>query len=140
MDQTEKGFVYVTRKITFSSAHRLHHPELDNEDIFGACSNLHGHNYTAEVTVRGRVGDKTGFVIDLKHLKYLLEEKIKKVLDHKNLDCDVEYFKNTVQSAENIAIFIWEQLEKNLPQDASLYRIRLHETNNNMVEYFGGER
>ena len=136
--QEKKGFVYITRRMTFSSAHRLYHPDLDNEEVFGPCNNLHGHNYTVEVTVKGHVGTKTGFVIDLKQLKRIMEEKIKKVMDHKNLDCDIERFKDTVQSAENITIFIWEQLEKGLPKGSVLYRIRLHETENNMVEYFGG--
>ena len=137
MPHTKKGFTYITRRMVFSSAHRLHHPDLDNEDVFGPCADLHGHNYTAEVTIKGRVGAKTGFVIDLKQLKEIMEEKIKKVLDHKNLDSDVDYFRDTVQSAENIAVFIWEQLEKSLPKGSVLYRIRLHETENNTVEYFG---
>ncbi len=133
----EKGFVYLTRRLVFSSAHRLHHPDLDSDAIYGQCANLHGHNYTLEVTVKGQVDPIKGFVIDLKELKEILEEKVKKVLDHKNLDEDIAYFQNIVQSAENIAIFIWKQIEKELPENACLASIRLHETENNIVEYFG---
>lgn len=133
----KKGFVYVTRRIVFASAHRLHHPELDNDAVYKSCANLHGHNYVLEVTVKGKVRKKIGFVTDLKELKRIMEEKVKVILDHKNIDCDVEYFKHIVQSAENIAIFIWNQLVEDIPEGAELYRIRLHETENNMVEYFG---
>ena len=133
----KKGFVYVTRRLVFSSAHRLHHPDLDNESVYGQCANLHGHNYVLEVTVRGSVDPLTGFVVDLKGLKNVMEEKVKAVLDHKNLDHDVDYFKGEVQSAENIAIFIWKQLESEIPENAELESVRLHETENNTVEYFG---
>ena len=133
----ERGFIYVSRRLVFSSAHRLHHPELDNEAIYGNCANLHGHNYTLEVMVKGKIDEKTGFVVDLKKLKQIMEEKVKIVLDHKNIDCDVEYFKDITQSAENITVFIWNQLVDHIPTGAELYRIRLHETENNMIEYFG---
>ena len=135
--EKEKGFAYITRRLVFSSAHRLHHPELDDEATYGQCANLHGHNYTLEVTVKGKVDERTGFVVDLKELKQIMEEKVKTVLDHKKLDEDVSYFNNVVQSAENIAIFIWKQLERELPSSAQLASIRLHETENNIVEYFG---
>ncbi len=132
-----KGSVYISRRLSFSSAHRLHHDDLDNEAIYGQCANLHGHNYILEVTVKGKVDPKTGFVVDLKKLKDIMEEKIKLVLDHKNLDCDIEYFKGKVQSAENIAIFIWESIVDMIPKNSTLYRVRLRETENNVVEYFG---
>ena len=137
LSNKKKGFVYVTRRLVFSSAHRLHHPDLENDLVYGSCANLHGHNYTLEVTVKGKVDPLTGFVVDLKGLKRVMEEKVKAILDHKNLDTDVSYFKNVVQSAENIAIFIWKQLEPEIPENAELESVRLHETENNVVEYFG---
>ncbi len=135
--EKEKGFVYITRRLVFSSAHRLHHPDLDNKTFYGQCANLHGHNYILEVTVKGKVTEQTGFVVDLKELKEVLEKEVKVILDHKNLDKDINYFENVVQSAENIAIFIWKRLENKLPKNAILVSIRLHETENNIVEYFG---
>ena len=141
--QGEKGDVYVTRRMVFSAAHRLHHPQQEAE-VYGKCSLLHGHNYTIEITVKGQVNPQTGFVIDLKELKELMNERIINVLDHKNIDGDVSYFadRNVVQSSENIAIFIWNQLaeaftERQGDPAVSLYRVRLYETENNIVEYFG---
>ncbi len=136
MNQIEKGFVYLRRRMVFSAAHRMFHPEVDDA-VFGKCANLHGHNYVVEVVVRGRVHPQTGFVVDLKKLKDIMEEKIMSQLDHKNIDTDVPYFKNIVQSAENICIFIWQQLEGHIPDGAELFCVRLHETENNLVEYYG---
>ncbi|MCS6985248.1 MAG: 6-carboxytetrahydropterin synthase [Leptospiraceae bacterium] len=136
--EAKKGYVYLRRRMQFCAAHRMHHPDVE-DSVFGACANLHGHNYVVEVIVRGRVDPKTGFVLDLKKLKELMEKKIAKTLDHRNLDNDIPYFreKNLVQSAENICIFIWEQLVHEIPDGAELYCVRLHETENNMVEYYG---
>ncbi len=134
----DEGYVYVTRRMTFSSAHRLHHPEQDNEVFYGPCANLHGHNYIVEVTICGLVDPQTGFLMNLKDLKSIMKKRIKEPLDHKNLDCgDISFFINHVQSAENITIFIWDQLSHRLPKNVFLYRVRLHETENNTVEYFG---
>ena len=137
MSEHKQGFVYLTRKLIFSSAHRLHHTDLDNETVYGQCANLHGHNYTLEVTVKGAVDPINGYVMDLKQMKNILEDKIKGTLDHKNLDADVLYFEKIVQSAENIAIYIWKQLVNEFPPNIQLYRVRLAETENNIVEYFG---
>lgn len=136
MKDAEKGFVYLRRRMVFCAAHRMVHPELD-DSVFGKCANLHGHNYVVEVVVRGKVHPQTGFVTDIKKLKELMEEKIMAVLDHKNIDADVPHFRNLVQSAENICIFIWQQLEGKIPDGAELYCVRLHETENNLVEYYG---
>lgn len=134
----EKGYVYLRRRMAFAAAHRMYHPDVE-ESVFGKCANLHGHNYVVEIIVRGKVNPKTGFVVDLKKLKELMEEKIMKVFDHKNIDTDIPYFreKNIVQSAENICIFIWNSLKNEIPDGAELYCVRLHETENNMVEYYG---
>lgn len=123
--------------MTFASAHRLYHPEIENEDVFGKCANLHGHNYTVEVTLKGPIDPKTGYVVDLKILKEIMNRRVKNILDHKNLDTDVDFFKDQVQSAENITVFIWQQLQGEIPGTASLYRVKLHETENNSVEYYG---
>ena len=133
--------IYVTRRETFSASHRLHNPELsdeENERLFGKCNNPngHGHNYTLEVVVAGEINPYTGYLIDLKELKGIIIEHVIKKVDHKNLNMDVDFLRGVIPSAENIAIGIWEQLADNLPT-GKLYSVKLYETENNYVEYKG---
>jgi 6-pyruvoyltetrahydropterin/6-carboxytetrahydropterin synthase len=134
--------VYVTRRATFSASHRLHNPELseqENLEVFDKCANLHGHghNYVLEVTVMGEPDPKTGYVIDLKKLKEILNREIVSKVDHKHLNIDVDFLKGVIPTAENIAKTFWTVLEPKIPE-GTLYRIRLHETENNVVEVLGG--
>jgi 6-pyruvoyltetrahydropterin/6-carboxytetrahydropterin synthase len=137
--------VYLTRRERFNAAHKLWNPEWDaqkNEQVFGKCSNpnWHGHNYDLFVTVKGSPIPETGFTMDLKVLSDLVEEKVISKLDHKNLNLDVDFMQGQMASAENIAIAIWEQLEEPIRLTGSqLYSIKLYETENNIVEYFGGK-
>lgn len=131
--------VAVIRKAHFNAAHRLHNPEWDeemNRKIFGKCNNpnFHGHNYDLEVKVIGEVAPKTGYVIDMKVLKDIMEEHVLNRFDHKNLNLDTEEFRNLNPTAENIAIVIWEILRAQLPEKFDLY-IKLFETDRNYVEY-----
>lgn len=133
--------VYVTRKVHFNAAHRLFNPnwsDEQNEAVFGLCSNKnwHGHNYELEVTVCGYPDPDTGYVIDLKILSDLLEEKVIKKMDHKNLNMDVDFLQNIIPTAENIAIAIWYRICDDLPS-GKLYSVKLYETPRNFVEYKG---
>jgi 6-pyruvoyltetrahydropterin/6-carboxytetrahydropterin synthase len=133
--------VYVTRKSHFSAAHRLFNPEFSdekNEAIYDRCNNYwgHGHNYTVEVTVAGMPDPETGYVIDLKKLRDLMEEHIIEKVDHKHLNHDVDFMQGIIPTAENLAIMFWQQLEPNIPS-GTLYSIKLFESDNNFVEYFG---
>ena len=133
--------ILVTRREIFSSSHRLYNPifsDDENERVFGKCSNLngHGHNYTLEVIVAGEIDSRTGYVIDLKVLKEIIRENVIKKIDHKNLNLDVDFLKDKIPTAENIAIGIWNQLENKIPS-GKLYSIKLYETENNYVEYKG---
>ena len=133
--------IYVTRRETFSSSHRLHNPELSDEEnlrLFGKCNNLngHGHNYILEVVVAGEINPFTGYLIDLKVLKKIIIENVISKVDHKNLNMDVEFLKGVIPSAENIAVGIWDQLYDKLPT-GKLYSVKLFETENNYVEYKG---
>jgi 6-pyruvoyltetrahydropterin/6-carboxytetrahydropterin synthase len=135
--------ILVTRREIFSSSHRLYNPNFsddENERVFGKCSNLngHGHNYILEVIVAGEVDTQTGYVIDLKLLKEIIIENVIKRVDHKNLNLDVEFLKDKIPTAENIAIGIWDQLVNKIPS-GKLYSIKLYETENNYVEYKGKE-
>jgi 6-pyruvoyltetrahydropterin/6-carboxytetrahydropterin synthase len=135
--------VYVTRRERFNAAHKLTNPAWDdatNLKIFGKCSNpnWHGHNYEVFVTVKGPVDPETGFCMDLKILSDLLEEKVISKMDHKNLNLDVDFMKGLVTTAENIAIVIWEQIEAEIVSAGCvLHSVKLYETENNFVEYFG---
>jgi 6-pyruvoyltetrahydropterin/6-carboxytetrahydropterin synthase len=133
--------VYVTKKITFSAAHRLFNPSFTNEkndEIFDKCNNIngHGHNYVLEVTVAGNPNLETGYVIDLKKLKKILKEEIFEKVDHKHLNYDVDFLTNIIPSAENISVKFWEVLNDKIPE-GKLFKIKLFESENSYVEYFG---
>ncbi len=133
--------VTVCRKAHFNAAHRLCNPgwdDAENEKTFGVCSNpnYHGHNYDLIVKVTGEVNPGTGFVIDMNILKGIIEETIIKRYDHKNLNVDVEDFKNTNPTAENIAVAIWNLLRAKIDENLGL-KIVLYETERNFVEYAG---
>ena len=135
--------MYVTRRANFSAAHRLFNPvlsERENLELYDKCANPngHGHNYDLEVTVRGEPNPKTGYVIDLKKLKRVIEEHFISKVDHKHLNLDVDFLKDVVPTAENIAIACWNQLAPRI-DDGKLYSIRLYESQNNSVEYRGQE-
>ncbi len=134
--------VAVYRRATFTAAHRLHNPKWsaeENKAFFGLCNNprYHGHNYTLVVKLIGEVDPETGFVIDLTVLKEIIREQIIDRLDHKNLNLDVEEFKNLNPTAENIAIVIHDLLSKELGDKYEL-SVRLYETERNFVEYPAG--
>ena len=133
--------VYVTRRETFSAGHRLFNPAWSderNQAVFGKDANPHGHGhtYTLEVTVRGPVVAETGMVVDLRDLRDVIREAIIAKLDHANLNVDVDFLDGVMPSAENIVVACWRELAPRLGQDR-LYRIRLWESENNSVEYFG---
>jgi len=133
----------ITRRETFNAAHRLFRPDWDDQknlEVFGKCSNpnWHGHNYTLYVTVEGNVDPKTGFVLNLKTLSKIIDTFVLEKLDHKNINIEVDFMQGRLASTENLAIGIWEQLEKPVNElGAKLYCVRLIETENNYVEYFG---
>ena len=135
--------IFLTRRERFNAAHRLFRPEWSDEknaEMYGKCSNpnWHGHNYELFVTVKGFVKLSEGYLIDLKKLSILLRDRVIDKLDHKNLNLDVDFMKGRLASAENIAIAIWEQIELPIRElGAELHCVKLCETENNYVEYFG---
>lgn len=131
--------VAVFRKEHFNAAHRLHNPQLSDEEnalIFGKCNypNYHGHNYELIVKVSGTIDPKTGYVIDLKFLSDLLKEHVLEKFDHKNLNLDTTEFKDLNPTAENIAMVIHAILRSKLDNRYEL-KITLYETARNYVEY-----
>ncbi|MCF8331800.1 MAG: 6-carboxytetrahydropterin synthase [Bacteroidales bacterium] len=135
--------MHITRKERFNAAHRLYRKDYTDEKnlkVFGKCSNpnWHGHNYDLYVTVKGKVNPETGFVINLKQLSKIIKEFVIQKLDHKNINLEVDFMQGKLASTENIAIAIWEQLEEPVRSlHAELFSIKIYETENNFVEYFG---
>jgi 6-pyruvoyltetrahydropterin/6-carboxytetrahydropterin synthase len=135
--------VRASRRVHFSAAHRLFRADWSDERnaaVFGDCSNpnWHGHNYELEVTVEGPVDAETGFVMDLKRLKDLVEERVVADVDHKNLNLEVPWLEGVIPSTENVAVAIWQRLVDRLPGSVRLAKVLLQETPRNSVEYTGG--
>jgi 6-pyruvoyltetrahydropterin/6-carboxytetrahydropterin synthase len=131
--------VKVTRKEHFNAAHRLYHPSWTderNDAVFGKCNNpnYHGHNYELLVSLIGDPDPETGYVYDLKVLSDIIREHVISKFDHRNLNLDVEYFKNLNPTAENIAVVIWNILRDKIDAKLEL-KITLYETERNFVEY-----
>jgi 6-pyruvoyltetrahydropterin/6-carboxytetrahydropterin synthase len=137
--------IYITRRETFNAAHKLWKPEWSeqqNDDVFGKCANKnwHGHNFQLYVTVKGVPNPDTGFVINLKTLSVIVREKVVEALDHKNLNLDVPFLQGIMASTENVAIAIWDLIEEDVRLNGGeLAKIKLIETENNFVEYYGGK-
>ena len=133
--------VKVSRKAHFNSAHRLYNSswcDEKNNDIFGKCNNqnYHGHNYELIVSVTGFINPETGYVMDVSILKNIIKDHVESVLDHKNLNLDVPYFKDIIPSAENISIFIYDIIKNHIKNDLEL-EVVLYETPRNFVTYNG---
>jgi len=129
----------VTRREHFNSAHRLHNTTWSherNKSVFGKCNNpnFHGHNYELEVKVIGSINEDTGYVIDTKDLSDLIKMHILEKFDHKNLNLDVEEFKDLNPTVENIAMVIYMILRPLLEEQYEL-KIKLYETPRNFVEF-----
>src|ERR1700743_1303514 len=121
--------ILLTRKAEFSAAHYYWNDawsEAENQRVFGKCSNRngHGHNYTLEVTVAGEIDPVTGFVVDLKQLKDVLERVGVSISDHRHLNLEIPEFKSAIPTTENIAIAVWKRLDGKIP-GANLHRVRL---------------
>ena len=138
--------IELTRRATFSASHYYWNDawtKEKNEQVFGRCSrrNGHGHNYTLEVTVAGEPDPTTGFVVDLKWLKGVIESEVLAAYDHRHLNLEVPEFSSgkLIPTTENIAISAWKRLESALNKagGAHLSRVRVYETPEVFAEYRG---
>jgi 6-pyruvoyltetrahydropterin/6-carboxytetrahydropterin synthase len=135
--------MWITRKIEFSASHSLHNPALstaENDAVYGDEANPHGHghNYQLEVTLEGEPDAVTGMIVDLKHVKRLLEEEVAGPMDHRHLNREVPPFDRVVPTTENLAVEIWRRLEPRFASTpARLKLVRLYETEDLWVEYEG---
>lgn len=135
--------IYITRRERFNAAHRMFRADLSDDEnfrLFGPCSNpyWHGHNYILHVTVRGNLDPHTGFTMNLKELSSIINDHVIDKLDHKNINIEVDFMQGKIATSENLAIAIWNQLESPVSKaGAQLFKVKLEETENNFVEYFG---
>ncbi len=133
--------VTISRKAHFNAAHRLFNPNWDdrkNFEVFGKCSNpnFHGHNYELIVSITGEINPETGFVMNLDELKDIIQEQVDDYMDHKNLNLEIEEFRNLNPTVENISVVIWNRIREKLDARLKL-KITLFETPRNFVEYSG---
>ena len=136
--------IIVKKTVHFSAAHRLYNASLsksENLKMFGKCSspNYHGHNYKLEVAVSGEINEKTAMVINFVDLKKLIENEIIKKVDHKNLNLDVDFMKDTITTAENLARKFFEILDKKI-RIGQLYSISVSESDDSTAIYYGDDK
>jgi 6-pyruvoyltetrahydropterin/6-carboxytetrahydropterin synthase len=135
--------IYITRRESFNAAHKLSRADWSDDknlEVYGKCANpnWHGHNYHLYVTVKGEVNPETGFLVDLKWLKQIINTYVVDKVDHRNLNLDVDFMNGKLASTENLAIAVWEVLLPHIEESgARLHCIKIYETENNFVEYFG---
>ena len=135
--------IYLTRRERFCAAHRMFRKEWSDEDnlrVFGKCSNpnWHGHNYILWVTIKGEPSEEHGFIMNINILKQIILDSVINKIDHKNINLEVDFMKEKIATTENLAIAIWDELNPIIKkQGANLYCVKIEETENNSIEYYG---
>lgn len=135
--------IYLTRRERFCAAHRMYRPDWSDEqnrEVFGKCANpnWHGHNYVLWVTIKGEPSPEHGFVMNINVLKQIISEKIICLIDHKNINLEVGFMQGKIATSENLAMSIWKELEPEIKATgATLHCIKIEETENNSIEYYG---
>ncbi len=135
--------IYLTRRERFCAAHRMFRkewPDEVNQKIFGKCSNpnWHGHNYILWVTVKGEPSEDHGFVMNINLLKQIILDMIIVKVDHKNINIEVDFMQGQIATTENLAVAIWNELAPAIEKEgASLHCVKIEETENNSIEYYG---
>ena len=134
-----KNTTFLTKVFSFCAAHQYGNEkwtEQENWDVFGKDTRVHGHNYTLHVTVTGKVNPDSGFLVDLGHLKKIVNTHVVDVLDHSQIEKDIEWFKDKQPSSEVLVVWIWDQIVKDF-KEVKLHRIRLVETFTIHTDYYG---
>ena len=137
--------IFITRRERFNAAHRMFREEWSDQknlEIFGKCSNpnWHGHNYNLYVTVKGIPDPETGLLLNLKLLSSIIKKSIIDKIDHKNINLEVDFMKGKIASTENLTIAIWDELAHQIKDlGIDLHCVKIEETENNFVEYFGNQ-
>lgn len=129
----------ITKKYHFCSSHKYgnaYWSETKNLEVFGKDYNNHGHNYILEVSITGPVNPETGWLVDLKELNEIVKSNVVDILDHSQIEEDIEWFRGKQPSSENILIWAWNKIEP-LIEEGNLYRLRLVETHSIHTDYYG---
>ncbi len=135
--------IFLTRRERFCAAHRMFRPDWSdkaNSEIFGKCSNpnWHGHNYVLWVTIKGEPSAEHGFVMNINILKQIILEKVINRIDHRNINLEVDFMRGKIATTENLAVAIWNELYPAINDaGATLHCIKIEETENNSIEYYG---
>jgi 6-pyruvoyltetrahydropterin/6-carboxytetrahydropterin synthase len=135
--------IYLTRRERFCSAHRMFRQEWSEEEnlrVFGKCSNpnWHGHNYILWVTIKGEPAEDRGFILNINILKQIILDNVINKIDHKNINVEVDFMKGRIATTENLAVAIWDELKPFIEKEgASLHCVKIEETENNSIEYYG---
>ena len=133
---------FITKKYKFCAAHRYWNDNWDlkkNKSNFFDDIKLHGHNYKLFITISGPIDDESGFIINLKYLNDIVNKKIIDILDHSDINNDIEWFKTRQPSTENLVVFMWNQIVDEIKYPAKLHSIKLNETDTIYCEFFGYE-
>jgi 6-pyruvoyltetrahydropterin/6-carboxytetrahydropterin synthase len=131
---------YLTKQFKFCAAHKYWNEKWSkdkNYQVFGDDIKVHGHNYILDITITGTVDEDSGFIYDIQKLKSLVDDKVIKVLDHSQIQEDINWFKGKQPSTENLVLFIWESIASHIDKPAKLYKIKLRETPTIFTEYYG---
>ena len=141
--QMNPYMIYLTRRERFCAAHRMFRQDWSDEvnaKIFGKCSNpnWHGHNYVLWVTIKGEPSSEHGFVMNINILKQIILDQVISKIDHKNINLEVDFMKDRIATTENLAVAIWDELKPTIEKEgAILHCIKIEETENNSIEYYG---
>ena len=131
---------YLTKQFKFCAAHKYWNNKWDkdkNYQVFGDDIKVHGHNYILDITITGEINPESGFIVDIQDIKSIVFENVIDILDHSQIEKDIEWFKGKQPSTENLVLFIWEQISSKIKKPAKLYKIKLRETPTIFTEYFG---
>ncbi|SVA63354.1 uncharacterized protein METZ01_LOCUS116208 [marine metagenome] len=129
----------ITKKYRFCASHKYVNQawtEEENREVFGKDYRNHGHNYILEVSITGPIDPGSGWLVDLKQLNVLVKTHVVNVLDHSQIEQDVEWFKDKQPSSENILIWAWNEIFPRLDK-GTLHRLRLVETHSIHTDYYG---
>ena len=137
IDSQDGAMVYFSEKFEFAATHKLWNDEFSeqqNFEVFGKCANPtgHGHNYVVEVTVKTPAGKETC----IGDFERIVDDELIKIVDHKNLNVDVDEFAATNPTVENIAVFAWDNLAEKFAE-ATLHCVTIWETDKTCCSYYG---
>ena len=131
---------FITKQYKFCAAHRYWNnrwTETENFENFGDDIYLHGHNYNLDITISGEINTDSGFIVNLQKLNNIVQENVISIMDHSQIEKDIDWFENQQPSTENMVVFIWEKLADKIPSPAKLHSIKLQETPTISTKYYG---